>query len=390
MVAEAVQAELHKKGHRALLFFPDAGVETPEKDRYYSRPDLYHIWRFPVAREGLRLETFPLIIPDPNPRSGTHSVTFRDLSDDLLNFYFEEARTQLRRLIKTFHPDIIESMHVWALGSLLRDLGAPYIVTAHHSDQMGYRYDERMRSYADRAAAGARYVFCISEFVRRDVIGLYPGVDPQKTVVLENGYDQATFRPQAADRAEVMRELGVPDDPTLPVISFAGKISRTKGVDVLLRANRRVQQERKALLIIAGAGRLEDEFDDAEIRDFHSENVHLTGHHPQAVIAQLHSIAAVSVIPSRTEGFGLAGLEAMGCGTPLVATRSGGPETFAVGAIVPPEDPDALAGGLLSVLGQRPEAAEEMSRSASERARGYSWERMARLRLEYYRRALDG
>lgn len=388
MVAEAVQEELHRKGHEALLFSPDAGVETPDKEHYYSRPDLYRIWRFPLERGGLRLESFPLMIPDPNPRSRPGWRTFRELSDELLAFYFEEARRELEQAVNAFRPDIIECMHLWTTGYLAREFSLPCFATAHHSDQMGFRYDQRMRPYATQAAAGAQRIFCISEFVRRGVLELYPGVDPEKVLVLENGYNQRVFVPQQVSRAELLRALGVQDDAALPIVSFSGKISRTKGVDILLRANALLQRERKALLIIAGAGHLGEEFSPEEEADFHLENVHLVGHHPQPTLAQLHNVSTVSVIPSRTEGFGIAALEAMGCGAPLVATRSGGPESFAVGEIVPVEDPAALAQAILKILSLEPKAAQELRQAALEKARRYSWERVVERRLDCYHQVL--
>lgn len=393
MVAESVLAELRRKGHEAMLFFPDAQVSAPGKDHYYSQPDLYRIWRFPIERGRHRLESFPLMIPDPNPRTSGTPLTFRDLSDDLLAFYFEELRSELRRLVEEFRPDIVESQHVWTMGYTLHELGLPYVLTAHHSDQMGYRYDSRMQRYADHAAAGARRIFAISQFVERDVRELYPDIPPAKVVVIENGYNQGIFYPNQVDRSEVLKGLGIDtsidtsDD--FPIVSFSGKISRTKGIDVLLRANRLLQRECKALVIIAGTGRLEDEFTEDERADFHLKNVHFVGQQPQAVLAGLHNAAACSVIPSRTEGFGIAALEAMGCGTPMVATRSGGPETFAVGATVEVENVEELAAALVKLLRLEPDAARALRQKALERARQYSWGRIVDLRLECYRQALS-
>ncbi len=388
MVAEAVLRELRRRGHRAVLFFPDAQLESPDKKYYYSRTRLYRIWRFPVERDGRVLPTFPLMITDPNPRSLPGACTFRDLSEELLQFYFREARRELQRVIDWFRPDIVESQHIWALGQLIGKMGLPYVVVAHHSDQMGYRYDPRMRSYANQAAAGASWIFAISEFVRREVLSLYPGVRPEKVVILENGYNQTIFHPQRLSRARVLRQLGLNDALDLPIITFSGKISRTKGIDVLLRANRLVQRERKVLLLLLGTGRLKEQFSAEERADFHLENVRLLGHLPQPVVAKLHNVAAGSVIPSRTEGFGIAALEAMGCGTPVVATRSGGPETFVVGETVPVGNAEALAEALLKVLALPPRAGRELRQAAFRKAQQYSWREIVRQRLRYFRQAL--
>ena len=388
VVAEAVLQELRRLGHQAALLFPDTQFETPEKKGYYSKPHLYRIWRFPIERDGLRLHTFPLMITDPHPRNFPRAWTFRNLSEELLAFYYKEARRELEQAVAWFRPDLVECQHVWSMGHLVGELGLPYVVVAHHSDQMGYRYDLRMRLHANQAARGARWIFAISEFVRREVLTLYPGVDSDKVVVLENGYDHRIFHPMRVNRARVLRALGVEDDPRLPLITFSGKVSRTKGVDILLRANRLVQGERKALLLVAGTGKLEDDFSAEERAPFHLENVHLLGHQPQPVLARLHNLAALTVMPSRSEGFGIAALEAMGCGTPVVATRSGGPETFIVGETVSVGNVEELATALLKLLSLPPRQARALRRAAHEKARHYSWREITWRRLRYYRETL--
>jgi glycosyltransferase involved in cell wall biosynthesis len=145
--------------------------------------------------------------------------------------------------------------------------------------------------------------------VRKEILELYPGVHEAKIAVLAGGYDHRIFHPATVDRASVFQQFGVKDVPGLPIVTFSGKISRTKGVDILLRANRLLQEQCEALLIIAGTGRVENEFTPEERADFHLQNVLFVGHRSQAEVALLHNLAAASVMPSRTEGFGLAALE---------------------------------------------------------------------------------
>jgi len=384
VVAEAVHHEFRRLGHKAALLFPDSQFETSDRKRYYGRPDLYYIWRFPVERDGRVLATFPLMITDPHPRNVPKAPTFRDLSKDLFRFYLREARRQLEGAVKRFRPDLVECHHIWATAYLAHQMGLPYVTVAHHSDQMGFHYDERMRSYAIEAARGASWIFSISEFVKREVLALYPGVKEQKTVVLENGYDQRIFFPRRCQRAQVFRSLRRADSPRLPLMTFAGKLSRTKGIDVLMRANQLVQRERKALLLLAGAGRLEDEFNVEERAEFHWENVVFLGQVQQPLLAKLHNLATLSLMPSRTEGFGIAALEAMGCGTPVIATRSGGPETFVVGDLIQAEDPEALAGAILNLLSLNPQEQRGLRQAALQRARQYSWKEIVKRRLDYF------
>ena len=388
VVAEAVLQELRRLGHAAVLWFPDAQFKTQDKKFYYSKPHRYFIWRFPVKRHGRVLHTFPLMIPDPHPRNVPRAWTFRDLSDELLEFYFSEAEGQLKKAIDRFRPDIIECQHIWTGAYLARKMGWPYVAVAHHSDQMGFRYDPGMQAYAKLAAAGASWIFAISDFVKREVLELYPGVHEKQVVVLENGYNQQIFCPRDCSRESAFRSLGIDVPGRIPIVTFAGKLSRTKGIDILLRANRLIQRERTVLLLLAGAGRIEDEFTFEERADFYWENVQFLGPVQQRVLAKVHNLASLSVMPSRSEGFGIAALEAMGCGTPVVATRSGGPESFVVGKTVEPGNVEDLAAAVLELLDLKPRVAHCVRRSAYEKARTYSWREIVPRRLNYLRETL--
>lgn len=384
-VVEAMLDELGRQGHEAFLFYPDAAGPVAPGEVGPGADPRHRVWRFPVREGGLELRTFPKMIPDPHPREVGASLTCRDLSEDELALYLGGMRRALGRAVEELAPDVVECHHLWAVAWAAAELGLTYLAVPHHSDQMGYRYDERMRPYADRAAAGAALVLPISEFVRREVVELYP-VDPERVLVEEPGYDQETFRPRGTGRAEALAAAGIVGDPALPLVTFSGKLSRTKGVDVLLRANRRLQAERPCHLVMAGTGSLEREFSADERAGFDLENVHFPGHLDHPTLARLHDAAAASVVPSREEGFGVAALEAMGCGCPVVASRCGGLESYVVGELVPVGDEAALAAALGRVLALSPEEARELRRRVHEAALPYSWRRMVERRLRLYER----
>ena len=384
-VVEAMVDELGRQGHEAFLFFPDAAGPGAPGEVGPGDDPRHRVWRFPVRGGGLELPTFPKMIPDPHPREVGASLTCRDLSAGELALYLGGMKRALGRVVEELAPDVVECHHLWAVAWAAAELGLTYLAVPHHSDQMGYRFDERMRPYADRAAAGAALVLPISEFVRREVVELYP-VDPERVIVEEPGYDQATFRPMGSDPAGALAAAGIEGDPALPIVTFSGKLSRTKGVDVLLRANRRLQAERPCHLVMAGTGSLESEFSAGERAGFHLDNVHFPGHLDHPTLARLHDAAAASVVPSREEGFGIAALEAMGCGCPVVASRCGGLEGYVVGELVPVGDEAALAAALGRMLALPPERARELRRRVHEAARPFSWRRVVERRLALYER----
>lgn len=375
-VAEALLDELGNQGHEAWLLYPDS---EPARD------PRHRVWRFPFERGTVGLPTFPKMIPDPHPREVGASLTCRDLTAEELVLYLDGAREALAAAWDELRPDVVEAHHLWSLPWAAARLELPYVAVPHHSDQMAYRYDERFRPFADQGAAGASFVLPISEFVRDEVVELYP-VDPERVVVEPPGYDQQTFRPFASDAAEALAAAGIAGDPALPVVTFSGKISHTKGVDVLLRANRLVQAERPMHLVVAGTGTVEQAFGEAQRADFCLDNVHFPGHLDHATLARLHNAAVATVVPSREEGFGVAALEAMGCGTPVVASRCGGLESYVVGELVPVEDAETLAAALLRMAALPPAEAADLRRRVHEAALPFSWSRLAERRRSYYER----
>ncbi len=381
-VADGVMQELLRLGHDVIAFFPDSGLPGADYNKYYGDRQHYHIVPFPVRFTGEELYTFPLIIPDPNPRNFDGAWTFRDLSTAQMAAYFGYIRENLNRVLAQFQPDVVECQHIWAMDHIVGESGYAYACVAHHSDQMGFHYDRRMREYACRSAAQARYVFAISDYVRKEVLELY-GVNPAKVITIANGYDQEIFQPLQVNRTEEYQRFSLGRDEGLPLLTFCGKISATKGVDVLLQANRIIQQERKVRLVLLGGGNLTNFLASAPT-GYSLENVSHLGHRSQHDLARLHNLASLSVLPSRSEGFGIAALEAMGCGVPVVASQVGGLADFTVGGLVPPEDPAALARTILNLLSLPGKQQRELSAKALQNARRYSWRSLVAQRLPYY------
>ncbi|UCF99627.1 MAG: glycosyltransferase family 4 protein [Spirochaetaceae bacterium] len=382
-VVNGVMSELIRKGHQARVIFPDSGFKSPDFNRYYDYPDKFNILKFPATQNGEHLYTFPLIITDPHPRNFPHAWTFKDLNRQQLQAYMDYYGKFTEKVIEEFQPDVIECQHIWIMDYVLGKKGYPYISVAHHSDQLGFRYDRRMRKYARRAARHASYIFAISESVKEEVLELYP-VDPERVVVLPNGYDQSVFYRNEVDRGELLARFGLEHLRNTPIITFAGKISKTKGIDFLLRANRIIQKHREAAIVVFGAGDLEDVLSGIPADAYDMGNVVMMGHQTPEVLAAFHNIARLSVLPSRSEGFGIAALEAMGCGIPMVATRTGGLAKLVVGGLVPIGDYRELARQVLRILSLPEKEHHKLCDQAHKRAHEYSWKKIVKQRLRIY------
>ena len=123
--------------------------------------------------------------------------------------------------------------------------------------------------------------------------------------------------------------------------------------------------------------------DELGIRD----SVTFTGPVPQDRLPSYYSAADVYVLPSHAESFGLAALEAMACGTPVVVSRVGGLKTFVdnakTGYLVPWRCPEAFA-QRLDMLLANPDLRDAMGRAAREKALSMGWDHVADRMLDYY------
>ncbi len=198
---------------------------------------------------------------------------------------------------------------------------------------------------------------------REDMVRLY-GADPAKIRVVPPGVDLSVFRP--IPQAECMDFIGTPADHRM--ILFVGRLDPVKGLDTLIRAMAIVVEEdpqwqEDACLCIIGGDRADDPslMDAEKVRiDRMRHDLGLTGSvsflgpRSQDELPYYYGAAQVVVVPSRYESFGLVALEAMACGTPVIASNVGGLATLVrdgrTGFLVPDGDPEALASKLLPLL----------------------------------------
>ncbi|MFJ8630269.1 glycogen synthase [Streptomyces sp. NPDC093568] len=285
------------------------------------------------------------------------------------------------------------------LGKLL--YGIPHVMTAHSleplrpwkAEQLGGGY--ALSSWAERTAIeAADGVIAVSGAMREDILGCYPALDPERVHVVHNGIDTTLYRPDHG--TDVLRRFGL--DPDRPYVLFVGRITRQKGVPHLLRAVRHIDP---AAQVVLCAGAPDTPEIDREFRDLYQELSRVrAGVHwipqmlPRPEVIQLLTHAAVFVCPSVYEPLGIVNLEAMACGTPVVASRVGGiPEVVEdgkTGLLVPLDDDfeAGLARALDSVIGD-PESAGRMGEAGRERAVGeFGWDAVARRTVRLYREIL--
>jgi D-inositol-3-phosphate glycosyltransferase len=210
------------------------------------------------------------------------------------------------------------------------------------------------------------------------------GAPPEKISIVPPGVDLNRFRP--INKHEARRYLNIPIEHKL--ILFVGRIQPLKGIDVLLRALALVkrQQPRIAndvcLAIIGGDAQPEMEHSEMtrlmELRASLGleDLVTFLGAKDHDTLVYYYSAAEMVVIPSHYESFGMVAVEAMACGTPVIASDVGG-LTFSVadgfnGYLVPVRDAEALANKIRLLLKQ-PILQEQLSQQAQDWAKRFSW-----------------
>lgn len=339
-----IAVHLTKLGHQVSIVFP-------ENIHAFSSPD--GVRTHPVFFTGK--ETNEGALPFNFPCFTTHprsTFTFHEMSETQKIDYLSTFEGEIKREIDLFQPDIIHTQHIWLLSYVVSKLGYPYVVTAHGTDLMGYRKSEQFRDFADIAAANAGRVIVISEDIEKQVLGLFPHCQG-KTLLMKNGYDNTIFYPEEVERSSVLESFGISQIPESVVI-FVGKLAHFKGVDILLKAakqyNKRLDHD--VCTLIVGAGELSETLQ-STVESLNIQNIHFLGHQSQEVLRKLYSMADVSVVPSRREPFGLVAIEALACGTPVVATSEGGLAEIIkddVGSLVAVEDENALAEAIYDEL----------------------------------------
>ncbi len=303
--------------------------------------------------------------------------------------------------------------HTWythLAGCLVKQLtGAPLVLTTHSLEphrpwkveQLGNAY--RASTWIEKTAyQNADGVVAVSASMKEDVQELY-GVPPERVRVIPNGIDVDEYKP-TPDPA-VLARYGI--DPDKPFILFVGRITRQKGIIHLVNALPHLRPGVQAVLC-AGApdteeiGREMTEVVDRARHATANEIIWVAKILPKPEIIALYSQAALFVCPSVYEPFGIINLEAMACGTPVVASAVGGIKEVVVpgetGLLVPfeprgptdfePKDPDRFARDLAAAINgllNDPPRLQAMGAKSRERVeRQFSWASVAQRTCEFY------
>jgi D-inositol-3-phosphate glycosyltransferase len=225
-----------------------------------------------------------------------------------------------------------------------------------------------------RIAQTADRIVAANVVERAHLVWYYSG-RADRVAVIPCGVDTELFQPMPAATAKDLLELR-PD----PLLLYVGRLQPIKGLETLLDAISRIEGPSE-LLIIGGDQDEPENGHAAHLRERVSalgleRRVHFLGAQPQRRLRLFYAAAEATVMPSYYESFGMVALEAMACGTPVVASRVGGLTTTiqdgVTGYLVPEGDPAALARRLASLLRDGQERAR-LGRAAVRWAAEHRW-----------------
>jgi glycosyltransferase involved in cell wall biosynthesis len=272
---------------------------------------------------------------------------------------YARERGEYRRLFRAIHPDIVHT-HGYRpdvlAGGIAGSLGIARVTTVHGFT--GGDWKNRLYEFL-QLRAFQRFESVVA--VSRPLAGKLQrrGVSPQSLQVIPNGFD-ASSAPLARPEARAM--LGLPSVGT--VLGWVGRLSREKGLDVMLEALARLENQ-SLILSVLGTGAEREHLEEQ------AKNLGLSGrvqwHNLVPEAGRLYRAFDTFVMSSRTEGTPISLFEAMAADVPVVATAVGGvPDVLrdSEGWLVSPEDPTALAAAIDRVLSDPAEARRRAGRAA--------------------------
>ncbi len=314
----------------------------------------------------------------------SYSRYLPDFLDNVLDFIDRNS----------LHYDVVHS-HYWLSAwvgqrvSKARDM--VHCTTFHTLAQLKVQAkagesESSMRFDVERESmASADMVVASSPHEREAMVRFYDA--PRERIqVVPCGVDLSLFRP--LDIGESRKKLGLNGEK---VIIYVGRVEPIKGLDLLLRSTA-MMEGREALKVLIVGGNLAQEEEVQKLKDLADElgiaNItEFIGIVDQKHLPMYYSAADVCVVPSHYESFGLAALESLACGTPVVATRVGGLPAVVQhgrnGYLMPWRCPEPFANSMEVILYSEG-LQRSMSVEARKRAEGMGWENVARETLQLY------
>ncbi|MEM2250702.1 MAG: glycosyltransferase family 4 protein [Candidatus Hadarchaeales archaeon] len=309
----------------------------------------------------------------------------------LMRMFSGRAAKKLRDLIRYGGFDVVHGQDIHSSAALFsiwycKRRRIPSVITCHTVRKTIGRWSVLYHPVM-RVVKKATMVIGVSDQAAETCVNF--GVPPWKVRVVPNGVDLSIFYPKSEkEKEEVKRKYGLDGK----VVFSAVRIKKLKGVHVLVKAFVEIVKEvPDARLVIAGKGKDLPEVVELARKLGILEKVNFLGPKPVTEIAKLMAAADVFVLPSLSEAFGMAILEAMASGTPVVSTRTTGSSLIVRdginGILVPVGDHSSLAKAVVRVLTDE-NLSKSLRANGLETVRNFTIDVMAKRVLEVYEEAI--
>ena len=290
--------------------------------------------------------------------------------------------------------DVVHS-HYWLSSWIGRELslemGVPHVVTFHTLGLIKMQSRAGEVEQAERPVVEAEVMATADRIIafsphERDAMARLYGADAGKVSLVPCGVDLSVFRP--LDRDSVRARLGLNGDK---ILLYVGRIEPLKGLDLLVETAAQMDSQDGVRVMVVGA----DVNGDRELdrvkqlvreRDL-EDKIDFVGQVDHKELPLYYNAADVCVVPSYYESFGLVALEAMACGTPVVATRVGGLSTIIqhgrTGYLQSWRCPEAFANSVEMIVSSNG-LQQSLGEAARKRAEGMGWDNVAAMMWDEY------
>lgn len=317
-----------------------------------------------------------------------------DLAKELLPEVVDEFADGVVAHIERSAP--VDALHAnyWLSGvaghRIKHELGLPLVSTFHTLARVKAETGDpepQRRIDSEAEVIGCSDVILANSPTEAEQLGTLYGADPSRIEIVPPGVDHAFFSP--GDRRGARGALGLGDHP---VLLFVGRVQPLKGLDVAVETLATLADRSAVLVVVGGPSGPQG---DAELQRVQAlarrlgvaDRIRFVEPQPHHLLSTYYRAADVTIVPSRSESFGLVALESAACGTPVVAAAVGGLRTLVehgvTGFLVDSRDPQAYADHVTQILTDDALAAS-LSANAATDARRYTWSTTAaRLRRLY-------
>jgi D-inositol-3-phosphate glycosyltransferase len=303
---------------------------------------------------------------------------------DVIHSHYWLSGWAARELRAAWGAPIVQMFHT--LGHVKNQIAAP----SEREPECRIEWETRIVGFADRLVAA-------TPAEEEQLEKLY-GADPAKITIIPPGVDLQMFHPHPP--AEAKAHLGV--RPCDRMLLFVGRIEPLKGIDTLLRAMGLLAHEcptwanQICVAVIGGDPNTTENEEMERLKAIRAELgitdlVTFLGARDQNKLHHYYSAAEAVIMPSHYESFGMVALEAMACGTPVIASEVGGlaylVQDGETGFHVPDGDPAALASTIARLV-EDPDLRNQLGRRAHRYAQNYSWDCIVDRMLPLYAQAM--